>query len=66
MSNLCAKSDTGAALGTFGGLGSLAALVASVGAGALWQLDGPGWTFGVAAVAAVSVALYLTRLPVKL
>lgn len=26
VSNLCAKSDTGAALGTFGGLGSLAAL----------------------------------------
>ncbi|RSK38338.1 MFS transporter [Hymenobacter perfusus] len=66
VSNLCAKSDTGAALGTFGGLGSLAALVASVGAGALWQVAGPGWTFGVAAVAAVAVALYLTRLPAKL
>ena len=62
VSTLCAKSDTGAALGTFGGLGSLAALVASVGAGALWQLAGPGWTFGVAAVAALSVAIYLARL----
>ena len=59
VSNLCAKSDTGAALGTFGGLGSLAALVASVGAGALWQLAGPGWTFGLAAVAALCVAGYL-------
>jgi len=59
VSNLCAKADTGAALGTFGGLGSLAALVASLGAGALWQLAGPGWTFGVAAVAALGVAAYL-------
>ena len=59
VSNLCAKSDTGAALGTFGGLGSLAALGASLGAGALWQLAGPGWTFGVAAIAALGVAAYL-------
>ena len=61
VSNLCARSDTGAALGTFGGLASLAALGASLGAGALWQLAGPGWTFGLAAVAALSVAVYLAR-----
>ena len=63
VSNLCDRTDTGAALGTFGGLGSLAALGASVGAGALWQLAGPGWTFGAAAAAALGVALYLFRLP---
>ena len=62
VSNLCAKSDTGAALGTFGGLGSLAALGASLGAGALWQLAGPGWAFGVAAAAAAGVAVYLAQI----
>lgn len=61
VSNLCGKADTGAALGTFGGLGSLAALGASLGAGALWQLAGPGWVFGAAAVAALGVAGYLAR-----
>ncbi len=64
VSNLCAKADTGAALGTLAGLSSLAALGASVGAGLLWQLAGPGWTFGVAAAAALAVAGYLaTRRP---
>ena len=64
VSTLCAKSDTGAALGTLGGLSSLAALVASTGAGALWQWRGPGATFGVAAVVALAVAGYLARLRV--
>lgn len=59
VSNLCAKSDTGAALGTFAGLSSLAALGASLGAGALWQWAGPGWTFGVAAAGALGVAAFL-------
>ena len=58
VSNLCAKADTGAALGTFAGLSSLAALGASIGAGLLWQLAGPGYTFGLAAVAALGVAGY--------
>jgi len=59
VSNLCARTDTGAALGTFGGLGSLAALGASLGAGAVWQVAGPGWAFGLAAGAALGVAGYL-------
>ncbi len=65
VSTLCAKADTGAALGTFGGLGSLAALGASLGAGAIWQLAGPGWTFGVAAGGALGVAVYLARVQVS-
>jgi hypothetical protein len=65
LSNLCAQSDTGAALGTFGGLGSLAALVASVGAGALWQFAGPAWTFGLAAGAALGLAAYLALVQVR-
>ncbi len=65
VSSLCARPDTGAALGTFGGLGSLAALGASLGAGAVWQLAGPGWTFGLAAGAALAVAGYLTLAPLR-
>ncbi|GAA3962232.1 MFS transporter [Hymenobacter antarcticus] len=65
VSNLCARADTGAALGTLGGLSSLAALGASLGAGAVWQLAGPGWTFGLAAGAALSVAGYLAVVRVR-
>ena len=64
VSTLCAKADTGAALGTLGGLSSLAALVASTGAGLLWEWRGPGATFGLAAVVALGVAGYLARLRV--
>ena len=59
VSTLCAKPDTGAALGTLGGLSSLAALGASAGAGLLWQVRGPGLTFGLAAAVALGVAGYL-------
>jgi len=61
VSTLCAKTDTGAALGTFAGLSSLAALGASTGAGLLWQWRGPGVTFGLAAAVALGVAAYLAR-----
>jgi len=61
VSTLAAKTDAGAALGTFSGLGSLAALLASAGAGLLWQWRGPGWVFGLAAAVALGVALYLAR-----
>ena len=64
VSTLCAKPDTGAALGTFAGLSSLAALVASTGAGLLWQWRGPGTTFGLAAVVALGVAGYLASVRV--
>ncbi|GAB3327632.1 MFS transporter [Hymenobacter humi] len=59
VSTLCARADTGAALGTLGGLSSLAALGASAGAGLLWQFRGPGLTFGLAAAVALGVAGYL-------
>ncbi|WP_460623728.1 MFS transporter [Hymenobacter tenuis] len=63
ISTLCAPSDTGAALGTLGGLSSLAALGASAGAGLLWQWQGAGLTFGLAAAVALGVAGYLARVP---
>ena len=65
VSTLCAQPDTGAALGTFAGLSSLAALVASTGAGLLWQWRGPGATFGLAAVVALGVAAYLAFIKSK-
>jgi MFS family permease len=65
VSNLCRKADTGAALGTFSGLSSLAALGASVGAGLLWQWGGPSLTFGVTAVVALGVAGYLAAVRLR-
>ncbi len=65
VSTLCAPADAGAALGTFAGLSSVAALGASAGAGLLWQWRGPGATFGLTAVVAVGVAGYLARLRVS-
>ncbi|GAC1384118.1 MAG: MFS transporter [Hymenobacter sp.] len=61
VSQLCTPADTGAALGTLGGLSSLAALGASTGAGLLWQWTGPVATFGLAAVVALGVAGYVAR-----
>ena len=66
VSTLCAPADAGAALGTLGGLSSLAALGASAGAGLLWQVAGPGATFGLAAAVALGVAGYLLRVRVEL
>ncbi|WP_345055147.1 MFS transporter [Hymenobacter glaciei] len=66
VSTLCARADVGAALGTLGGLSSLAALVASAGAGLLWEVAGPGLTFGLAAGAALAVAAYLATVRVAL
>jgi len=61
VSTLCTPADKGAALGTLGGLSSLAALVASSGAGLLWEWQGPGLAFAVAAAAALVTAGYLAR-----
>ena len=60
VSTLCNKADTGAALGTLGGLSSLAALLASGLTGVLWQWRGPELPFRLAAGAALAVALYLS------
>ncbi|WP_345111700.1 MFS transporter [Hymenobacter algoricola] len=65
VSTLCARPDTGAALGTFAGLSSLASLVASITAGLLWQWGGPGLTFGVAGAVAGAVALYVALIRLK-
>ncbi|RYU76770.1 MFS transporter [Hymenobacter persicinus] len=59
LSNLCAPADTGAALGTFAGLSSLAALVASTLTGLAWQLLGPAPAFALSALIAAAVAVFL-------
>ncbi|UOQ74353.1 MFS transporter [Hymenobacter cellulosilyticus] len=59
LSRLCAPTDKGAALGTFAGLSSLAALVASTLTGLVWQMLGAPAAFGLSAVAALGVALFL-------
>jgi MFS family permease len=65
VSTLCAKPDTGAALGTLAGLSSLAAVGASTVAGLLWQWRGPVATLGLTAAVALGVALYLLQARVK-
>lgn len=55
ISTVIDKRETATALGTFAGLGSLCALVASSLAGWLWYRFGPGVTFGVSAGAALAV-----------
>ncbi|TGE23285.1 MFS transporter [Hymenobacter metallicola] len=64
LSQLCAPTDKGAALGTFAGLNSLAALLASTVAGLLWHLQNATLAFGISAVAAAAVAIFLAVVPV--
>jgi MFS family permease len=61
ISNLVPKTAAASALGTFAGLGSLAALLASGLTGWAWSLAGPGITLGLSAGGALVVAGYLAR-----
>ncbi|KAA9332208.1 MFS transporter [Hymenobacter busanensis] len=64
ISRLCAPTDKGAALGTFAGLSSLAALMASALTGVVWQTLGPQAAFGLSAAVAAAVAGFVaTRRP---
>ncbi|MCB2379670.1 MFS transporter [Hymenobacter sp. BT635] len=60
ISQLCAPTDKGAALGTFAGLSSLAALGASSITGVIWQTLGAQAAFGLSAAVAAAVALFLS------
>jgi MFS family permease len=62
LSQLCQPAEKGAALGTFAGLSSLAALVASVLTGFLWHTLGPAVAFGLPAAVAVGTAIFLATL----
>jgi MFS family permease len=67
LSRTCHKSNLGEALGFYGGMQSLAALVASVTAGVIWGLDasGPGLTLLLSAAAAAFAIILLLRAPEK-
>ena len=59
IGQLVPKEQMASAAGTYAGLQSLCALVASSLAGALWMAFGPAVTFGVTAAMALVVVVYL-------
>lgn len=61
ISNISDKKDAATAIGTYAGLQSLCALLASTLAGAIWYGFGPGATFLVAGVGALGVLGYLAQ-----
>jgi len=62
MTNICAKEDTATAIGTFTAFQSIGALLASSLAGLIWYSAGPAAVFGISAMAAAIVALYVWSL----
>jgi len=62
MTNICAKEDTATAIGTFTAFQSISALLASSLAGLIWYSAGPAAVFGISAMAAAIVALYVWSL----
>lgn len=61
ISNLCKKEETATAIGTFTGLQSLVALLASLLAGLEWQFFGAAVPFAASAVGSLAVLIYLSR-----
>ena len=59
ITNLAHDANTATAVGFYTSFQSICALLASVVAGALWTGFGAGATFGVTAVAALSIFLYI-------
>ena len=60
ISNICDKKDTGAAIGTFAGFSSIAALIASSMAGFIWNYISPQTTFILTGLIGLSVLLYFS------
>ena len=58
ISNVCAKEDTGKALGVFAGLNSLLTLLASTMAGIIWYKFSPSAMFFLTAIIVVFVVVY--------
>lgn len=63
ITNITPKEETGTALGTYAGLSSIAAFIASAAAGLIWSQAGAAWAFGVSALVALAVCVYLLRIP---
>ncbi|MBC7689086.1 MAG: MFS transporter, partial [Aquabacterium sp.] len=62
ISNLVAPNETATAIGTYSGMQSIAALIASTAAGLLWFNFGAATTFLTTAAVAIGVVVYLTGL----
>ncbi len=62
ITNVCEKEDTATAIGTFTAFQSVAALLASSLTGAVWYWIGPAAAFGMSAVVAVVVGVYLVQM----
>jgi MFS family permease len=62
IAKLVPKNETASAMGTYAGFQSIAALLASSWAGAVWYAAGSGWAFGITAAAGLMVLGYLWRL----
>lgn len=60
ISNVCEKKDTATAIGTYAGLNSIFALLASGLAGLIWMTAGPATTFLVSAAGMVGVVVYFS------
>jgi MFS family permease len=65
ISNLVNKSETATAIGTYAGLQSIAALIASTMAGLLWYHFGATATFVTTAAVTLGVIFYLISISLK-
>ena len=61
ISNICDKAHTATAIGTYTAFQSIATMLASSLAGAIWYSAGAGYTFGLSAGGAACVAVYVSR-----
>ena len=62
ISNICKKSETATAIGTYTGFQSIAALLASSLTGLLWYKFGSVFTFTLTAIISVIVVIYLSAI----
>ena len=63
ISNITDKKDTATAIGTFSGLQSICAMIASSMAGIIWFKFGGTITFLITAIATIFVVLYILTIP---
>lgn len=65
ITNITPREEAGTAVGTYAGLSSISAFLASTMAGIVWAGFGPGVAFGISAAVALGVAGYLLRIPYR-
>ncbi|TGK40262.1 MFS transporter [Leptospira andrefontaineae] len=65
ITNIIPKTDSASAIGTFAGLNSIAALIASNLGGLIWFYSGPKSMFLIAALVSITVSFYFIRLSFK-